>query len=274
MTEFSTTTRMTHRPSPRPGLTLCLIIDEGYAIGARALMRSLHFHHDIADVPLVVLSATPLSAAACQSILRVHGNTRFMLADSALYGDCRFTAHRQWKLTPALRYELFRLAVPGQLLYLDVDILITGDITPLLDFRGALGACRMPPNEGMEIKAIGGFNSGILSLDKTHRNPQTWARIVDLAQAQPWSGNQTVINLFFGQHYADIGMEFNMPSSHVTEANIASTRAIHYVGKKKPWDEDAQFGEHQLRIAGPEMCERLLQMWRHFSDDAVSGVQA
>lgn len=247
-------------------LTLCMILEEDYLPGALVTLRSLHHHNDVASLPLLIWTPIRMSNQACEKLLSVHRNTRFELIDHSRYRGCLFNEHRLWGVSPAARYELFRWPGQGQLLYLDADLLVMGDVSDILNYRGPFAACPMPPGEGMEFKHMTGFNGGILSLDATHRNQSTWSRIVALAESRPWSGNQTVLNLQFAANFDKLDMRFNMPVSHITDENFDSISIIHFVGNKKPWDTDAQFGEHQMRMAGPNMCARLLKTWHRYAD--------
>lgn len=249
------------------GIALCSLVNEEYAVGLVALLKSLRHFNPHVDAPFLVYISRPLSAGARQRIGDAYPHIEYRLIERALYAQCKFTNYRNWGMNPAFRYELFRETNYEQLIYLDADMLVNGNIDPLLGFRGALGACAMPPGEGMELRNIGGFNAGLLSLGKAIRTPDIWRQLLALAESNAWTGNQTVLNLVLKQYVLPLPVEYNVGTSHMTPEKLHGARIIHYVGKRKPWQADRPFDRHQLENAGEAMCATLLQVWNNFASE-------
>nr|WP_315401628.1 glycosyltransferase [uncultured Duganella sp.] len=243
----------------------CTLVNEGYVPGLIALLNSLTYTNPTIDLPFLVYLDKTLPPHVQASIERCYGNVAFEQIDESSYGQCQFDGYRSWGMNPAYRYEIFKNEEFDQLIYIDADMLVVGDIGPLLSFSGALGACRLPPGEGMELKKIGGFNAGLLNIGREVRTPEVWRLLLEVAESEAWTGNQTVLNLVLESHFEELPAQYNVGTSHMTEASLASARILHFLGKKKPW-EPVPFDHYQLAGAGPEMCDRLLKLWRQFEN--------
>jgi lipopolysaccharide biosynthesis glycosyltransferase len=88
-----------------------------------------------------------------------------------------------------------------------------------------------------------------------------------VAEASPWSGNQTVLNLVLKDMYHELPSEFNVGSTRMTPEKLVSARIVHYVGKRKPWQSEEPFGVNQIRLAGQDMCDTLLRLWKKYAPE-------
>lgn len=245
------------------------LINADYAAGLLTLLKSLRISNPAVAIPYVVQSATPLPMQIRAEMQEVYKNIEFRLIDPAPYEHCKFSKHRDWQMSPAYRYEIFRDLDVDQIIYLDADLLIVQDIGELISFRGALGACPLPPGEGMELRNIGGFNCGVLSIGREARGPEIWERLLEVATARSWSGNQTVLNIVLRRFYRALPARYNVSSTKMTEEKLQTAAIIHYVGKCKPWHPEQQFGEYQLQMAGKDMCDRLSQLWHAYANTDI-----
>ncbi|WP_082548299.1 glycosyltransferase [Massilia sp. Root335] len=248
-------------------VAFCSHVDDEYSVGLAALMRSLRQSNPHIAIPYIVCYSEVLSEASRRRIELEYPNIKYRTIASDLYQKCCFTKHRDWRMSPAFRYELFRVVDYEQLIYLDADMIIVGNIDELLAYRGDVAACSLPPGEGMEIKHLGGFNSGVLSLGKRVRTPEIWRKLMHVAEASPWSGNQTVLNLVLKDMYHELPSEFNVGSTRMTPEKLVSARIVHYVGKRKPWQSEEPFGVNQIRLAGQDMCDTLLRLWKKYAPE-------
>ncbi|MFT4173390.1 MAG: glycosyltransferase [Rhodocyclaceae bacterium] len=244
---------------------LCSIVNEEFALGLSVFLRSLSHWNPSLDLPFLVYSGRELSPQIRASLEAEYPNVQYRIVDGALYTKCQFSNYRDWGMNPAFRYELFLNDECEQLIYFDADMLVTGDISPLLAYRGLLGACAMPAGEGMEIAQTGGFNAGMLSIGRAIRVEPVWRALVSLAESRPWSGNQTVLNLVLQQQFEALPHIYNARTSQMTPELLEQARILHYVGWRKPWEEAAQFDPYQSRAAGIDMCRRLLEIWLYYA---------
>jgi len=245
------------------------LINADYAVGLLALLKSLRISNPDVMIPYVVQSATPLPVQMCAEMLEIYRNIEFRLINPSPYEHCKFSKHRDWQMNPAYRYEIFRDIEFDQIIYLDADLLIVQDISELISFRGALGACPLPPGEGMELRNIGGFNCGVLSIGREARGPEIWKRLIEVATARSWSGNQTVLNIVLRGFYRALPTRYNVSSTKMTSEKLQTAAIIHYVGKYKPWQSEQQFGEYQLKMAGKDMCDQLSELWHTYANAEI-----
>lgn len=253
---------------------LCSFVDDQYTIGLVTMLRSLGRSNPHVDLPYLVYSARPLADASRSLIQREYKNVQFRLIDSDRYSRCHFSDRRAWNMSPALRYDLFLDQDFDQILYLDTDLIVIRNIDELLAYKGLLGACPLPPGEGMELRAVGGFNAGVLSIGKAVRTPETWAKLLEVAEARLWSGNQTVLNIVLKNCYEPLAQKFNVSSTRMTQKKLDAACIVHYVGKCKPWQDEQPFGDYQLEMAGKEMCNTLLNLWREYAPPEFLAAQA
>lgn len=239
---------------------LCFIIDSGYVVGLVAFLNSLRKTNPHVDVPALVFHRGDLTPPQLDLITASYPDVVFRSIDVEPYRRCRFSDYRDWGLNPAYRFELFRVQEYDYLLYFDADMLVLGDISPLFEFRGDLGACPIPPGEGMELKTVGGFNAGMLILGRAVRTPAIWRTIMSIAEQQEWSGNQVILNRAVKDFYEPLPAIFNASTCSITPQSLREVRIAHFVGRQKPW-ESPPFDDHQSRQAGEEVCRLLLQRW-------------
>lgn len=240
-------------------LGLCCLVDDAYVIGLSVFLRSLNRIHPALEAPLVVLH-DGLSEGGRDSIRRAHRNVKFRRVAAELYHRCDFGGNRHWNLNPAYRFEIFRLEEFEQLLYFDADLLVVREVSRLLAFRGAFGACRLPAGEGMELASSSGFNAGVMSVNRSLRSMTTWDLLMACAHSQRWSGNQVILNRVLGEQVAYLEAEYNMSTDQLTTESLSTARIIHFVGQTKPW-EPSGVGDHQRRKAGAAVCEAAVALW-------------
>ncbi len=53
----------------------------------------------------------------------------------------------------------------------------------------------------------------------------------------------------------------------MTPEKLVSARIVHYVGKRKPWQSEEPFGVNQIRLAGQDMCDTLLRLWKKYAPE-------
>lgn len=249
---------------PASSVAFCTLVEEDYSIGLAALLKSIRQSNPHIEIPFLVYVLRPLSAEARRRIEREYPLIRYASIDASLYTRCLFSNYRNWGLSPAFRYEIFRNDEYDQLIYLDTDMLVVDNIDRLLQFRGALAACTFPPGEGMELIRTGGFNAGLMSIGRQLRTPDIWRNLLTVAESRPWTGNQTVLNLVLGRYVEALPEEYNLRTAGMTLQNLASARIVHYVGWRKPWEKEEPFDPYQRSRAGEEVCNALLALWeRH-----------
>lgn len=136
----------------------------------------------------------------------------------------------------------------GRVLYLDSDLVVDDDLTPLfdLDLRGYPLAAALDINENN-----GHFNTGVVLLDmaKLRQIPHLVADELKLGQNQALrNADQDVMNQYFQDNFYElpladnyqIGMDMisfygNYSNYFTAMDKVAAPRIIHYLTSDKPW---------------------------------------
>ena len=149
------------------------------------------------------------------------------------------------------RYLIPRLITEDRVVYLDSDIIVHGDLTPLfeLDLEDySLAAVRDADGNG--------FNSGMLVIDSQKwREKDVTSMLFDKTveymsylnqnTTEDFNGDQTIFNLVFQNHWLELDKHFNLQVGHDVIAFYShwdshfelkqEPLVIHYTTYRKPW---------------------------------------
>lgn len=156
--------------------------------------------------------------------------------------------YRYLRLPPASMYRYFMAdLLPGysRALYLDIDLVITRDISPLLNFKlnnpiGALVEMQMDFPDNIQYKDFAYFNSGVMVVDLDYwRENKISEKLIELSKKiTMWTGagDQDVLNLLFRNNLTPMPINFNYLINMYKNLNISDPLVVHWAGKTKPWD--------------------------------------
>lgn len=202
--------------------------------------------------------------------------------------------------------SMFWLDVEGDVLFLDSDLVFTGDISSILEERGDLlaapdramlqGNQRDPETLEEQEGCAGGngfrsFNAGLMVLRSAIRCEATRVAIIDLLKPDHWDQlrsdhtDQAVLYKLFGNSVALLDQRFNRMILHskslrgVADLALDDALVLHFNGPAKPWLPERHIGAAQadgtfikaLRI-WTEAHESLLTRL-HFADKLPAKVQ-
>jgi lipopolysaccharide biosynthesis glycosyltransferase len=172
------------------------------------------------------------------------------------------TTYRYLRLPPASMYRYFMadlLPDYKKAVYLDIDIIITRDISPLLNFKinnpiGVFVEMQMDFPDNEQYKDFAYFNSGVMVVDLDYwREHDISTKLIELSKRiTMWTGagDQDVLNLFFRNNFTSMPVNFNYLINMYKNLNISDPLVVHWAGKTKPWDS-----------ASPENKWKML--WKH-----------
>lgn len=220
-------------------VTLAVVIDDAYALGAAALLasvdRRLAPDHDVdAYVCHDVLSADVRgklenSFRGSRIRLRCIDVSPRTKVYRALFGDER-VPHTYWRwLVPSV----LPAGVP-HVLYLDADMIVTGDLSALWPLRGAALVQAVPD---VFPRRVPYGNNGLLLIDV-----QRWKseRIAERAEAHrrahPEKGpdrDQHALNAVIADAWAPLSARWNVCARH--DALPADAGIVHFLNSGKPW---------------------------------------
>lgn len=173
-----------------------------------------------------------------------------------------FPLQRYARRHPIGAMSLARLYIPqlieqsGRVIYVDVDMFILDDISPLMnvDLGGhPCGAvidapqailaddCPFPLDQNNNTGQEPYFNAGLLVIDLgTWREQQVSQRCLDLIESSDCylrNGDQTVLNYILANQWQPLAERFNELHTHfrIEEVWQGTSSIVHFKGSTKPW---------------------------------------
>ncbi len=154
--------------------------------------------------------------------------------------------YRYLRLPPASMYRYFMadlLPDYTKAVYLDIDLIVTRDISPLLNFKlnnpiGVFVEMQMDFPDNEQYKDFAYFNSGVMVVDLDYwREHDISTKLVELSKRiTMWTGagDQDVLNLFFRNNFTSMPVNFNYLINMYRNLDIRNPLIVHWAGKTKP----------------------------------------
>ena len=155
------------------------------------------------------------------------------------------------------RYFIPDFVAEDKVLYLDSDLVVTGDLTPLFELdlgENYLAATRSCFGAGV------GFNAGVLLIDnkkwKSNNMRQQLVELTEKEHENVGEGDQSILNILFQSSYYQLEDTYNFQvgfdagaaeKNHAFVFEIPLTplpKILHYISPDKPWK---QFSVGRLR---------------------------
>ena len=155
------------------------------------------------------------------------------------------------------RYFIPDFVTEDKVLYLDSDLIVTGDLTDLFELdlgENYLGAARSCFGAGV------GFNAGVLLINnKKWRSENIRQKLIELTEKEHENvkeGDQSILNMLFKDQYSLLDDKYNFQigfDAGAAEKNhtfifeiplTPSPKILHYISPDKPWK---QFSVGRLR---------------------------
>ncbi|MDB5226400.1 MAG: glycosyl transferase family 8 [Bacteroidota bacterium] len=168
----------------------------------------------------------------------------------------KITLHAQ--LANYYRLFLTEILSPGlnKILYLDVDMIITSDITPLYNINldnaplAAVSSNNKELNSVLNIpQSFEYFNSGVLLINlqyfREHHLAEQFAKYITQNPDKITFWDQDVLNALLYEKRIPVGREWNVAEDTLATNVIPSVNIIHYTGMHKPWNKP--YCSHPLR---------------------------
>lgn len=159
--------------------------------------------------------------------------------------------YRYLRLPPASMYRYFMadlLPDYSKAIYLDIDLIVTRDISPLLNFKlnnpiGVFVEMQMDFPDNVQYKDFAYFNSGVMAVDLDYwRENEISKKLVDLSKRiTMWTGagDQDVLNILFRNNFTSMPVNFNYLINMYKNLDIRDPLIVHWAGKTKPWDSSS-----------------------------------
>jgi lipopolysaccharide biosynthesis glycosyltransferase len=133
------------------------------------------------------------------------------------------------------KYEIFSIETDGNIIFLDSDIVVLGNIDYLIDFKESFGAVR-------EL-FIDQYNTGVMVIGNKYLNPKITEDLINLTNIYGITEHldQDIINNYFTDVIIAIPIEYNYLKIYSKQI-FQNTglpdyiKVIHYI-VKKPWQQ-------------------------------------
>lgn len=232
-------------------------VNDSYASHLEIALYSL-FKHNMQhafDIYILVSQLTDRSKRRLKEVCRQHGNAtiEFMILDERMFEGFRTYAHFSKDIYS--RYLLPKLLPDrDRILYLDADILVTGDILDLYQFDlGAnyvaaakdIGIQKQQFKSYMDSLSLDGgnyFNSGVLVMNlqkmRADKKVEELFEITASYGDDLWHPDQDAINIVFKNSIKELPRKWNYQDEDrkIDPTNLETASVIHYTTEKKPWN--------------------------------------
>lgn len=225
------------------------VCNDDFTNALALLLWSTCHHNPSFDYPVKVYHRGDLSEANQDKLRFVYKKLTFDNVNRSEYAK---------KIPHYLALEVFREYDPDRVVFIDSDIVCVGDISYLTEVNAPIAACldydfkwpfglRVPS----ALSPIARLNTGVFSLNKTFRNPETYQALYayldefpdDFQKGMAWS-DQGIMNRHFRWQskfifpYIYNGRKNLYPNKTFTkgrEAALGAVRLLHYGGGFKPF---------------------------------------
>jgi lipopolysaccharide biosynthesis glycosyltransferase len=211
-------------------------VDEVYLPGFLTLLRSLALTNPTLCQDYVVLF-DDLTPASVSAIHRLHPGVRLRRVDASHY-DGFVKGDRTNYLVRKAYFSLdaFRIRDYDTVVVLDTDMVVLGDISPLLDVREGIGAVE----QYFHNDAGGKLNSGLLVLNGEVLNDEFVARIDRTGESGEYEldkHDQGILNAILDGGFVRLDQRFNFVKRRLS-GNLdvpPEVAVLHFTGQHKPW---------------------------------------
>jgi lipopolysaccharide biosynthesis glycosyltransferase len=246
---------------------IATVTSAAYAAGTQVLLASFLRHNPWFSGTLTVIHDRQ---EPIPDVLRRFPNVQSHPVSDEL---TRLLADTEYTTLKAARFhslEAFRLREFERVLYLDADIVCTGDARPLFDMEGALlcshdqahfwGHARDRVTYATEADARPApdttypstFNTGVMRLAPALLDESTFADLLARIRTRDWGAIRTghsvsvVLNDHFSGAWTPVSERFNFLISngmlHYRRPRVPVTEAVflHFIGRPKPWEANSR----------------------------------
>lgn len=208
-------------------------INKKYIPGAIAFLKSLKKYNNI-DLLYNFYLFEELNDIEKNQLLDIYPNIRFLKIDNERYNYYNTSDEfRDWGFNCYNRFEVFTTPC-DKLIFLDLDMIVLGNIDELINFNGRFAAVESPRVCRMDHTTEKFFDGGVFVVSKEFLNEQTRDNLINISKAKKWTSDEPVLNLFFENKITWLPKRYNVLSFEYP-SNKEDTTIIQYVGSKKPW---------------------------------------
>ena len=226
--------------------SIVLATDNNYLIQVETTIKSILVHNT--DVCIYVLNSdiAPEWFKLLNAKLRnVNSEVISIHVDQNMFNS--YKTGDLINYTTFFRYLIPDLVTSDRSLYLDCDLLVTGDLSELfhMDMEEKPVAAVASPY-AWESDPYG-FNAGVLLIDnslwRSNSHISQLLKLTEEKQAEVAMADQSILNIFFQNNWKEIdstynylvGLDYNYLGSELSRLENSLPKIIHFAGTHKPW---------------------------------------
>ena len=223
-------------------IACCSTLNDLYFDGFVTFFYSLIKHNPSFSYDYYIFTWGELSEENKKIIQNIYPKFIFKEINNCDYEGVKYnTRWRNWNINCINRFEIFLLEGYERVIFLDVDMLVLKDITPLFNIDVEFGACET--TEGAEMdhpskfdRSLKSFDGGLMIISKKYLTPNTKSALIEIALQKEWSSDEPILNTYFDNKKTTfLPREYNMLSQELTQKKLDDAYILQFVGTKKPW---------------------------------------
>jgi len=248
------------------------ILNKEFLTAFKVSLYSLYKYNSLKNIKLVIFYYEDCLLPELSTIFsKLKLSVDFKPINRGLYNNCIFDgAYRKWQFNPGYRFELFDLKF-DEILYIDCDTLINGDITSFFSQQGNFCACPLNPRIAIYYARGNGFNAGIFLVRKKYISKSFKRKLIKFCEeSNNLSGNQVVLNHFFKNKTTFLPQKYNVTTDVLSSELLAEGLIFHFVGELKPWNNKLQesYNEYVLSNTGLFLLSKLFLRYKQLEKES------
>lgn len=216
-------------------IALATLLDDNFIIGLRIFIKSLLKNNPWFNYDFIVFDGG-LSESGKKRILEFYDKIIIKKINKDNYKNVRWSKVNKLLKISVYKMENFRLYDYDRIVYMDVDMLVIGDISELFNFEGDIGGCRQYKTslDGLAKN----INAGVYVINKNLINEETYKGLIKASEYGYNMADQIPLNNYFRNRMTILPKMYNVEKRILHTKNckdiLKNARVIHYVGSK-PW---------------------------------------
>lgn len=284
-------------------LAIATVTSQDFVPGTLVLIHSFLKHNSWFDGDIVIICDS--MEADQKELFQIFPNVIFKKPGDDLLLCIGHLCRNIPKLLPKRQrfysIEAFNLEGYEKLLFFDSDILVTGDLSEILNLQHQLMACSDNPYDKQDrirdrvtFKRLSSaeiaenqyilektFNAGFMMVDQVFLNSETYESLKRLISFEVFSKirthntDQVVLNLYFDNKVAFLPAGYNLILSQSPdlleneEMKHSEINVLHFTGKYKPWEASEKL--EQLKL--DPYYNAFIERWNIDYEEVIANIK-
>lgn len=233
-------------------IALVTMIDDNFVIGYEAFMTSLLINNPWFNYDMVIIDLG-LSEASKATIAKYYQNVKYLEPKRGNYRGVNFSATAPSLQNTYYKLEIFRLYEYDRVVFMDMDMVVDGDIMELFSCDAPFAAVQGYDSKNDALRAD--INSGVFVVNKAYLNPDTYAQLIKISERGFSMPDQKAINIYFKGKIHHLPKVYNVEKRmlHTIKFRdvLQNAKVIHFVATN-PWDDHSTKNEIENSYAAIE----------------------